>query len=82
MSTVLETRNLSVRFSTDGGVVQAVDDVSLTLRGGDVTAIVGESGCGKSVLALSILGLAGPGATVTGSAISTSWTCAGSRPGS
>jgi peptide/nickel transport system ATP-binding protein len=64
---LLETRNLGVRFAIDRGSVYAVDDVSITLRKGEITAIVGESGCGKSMLALSILGLAGANATVSGS---------------
>ncbi len=61
---VLSVSNLSVRF----GNVLAVDDVSFTVGRGEVVAIVGESGCGKSVTAMSLLGLAGPTATVGGSA--------------
>ena len=44
-------------FDTDEGTVHAVDRVSLTLAPREVLGIVGESGCGKSVTALSILGL-------------------------
>jgi peptide/nickel transport system ATP-binding protein len=44
-----------------------VDDVSISLKAGEITAVVGESGCGKSMLAMSILGLAGVNATVSGS---------------
>ena len=54
---LLEVEDLSVRFDTDEGTVHAVDRVSLTLAPREVLGIVGESGCGKSVTALSILGL-------------------------
>src|SRR5207237_1354543 len=56
-------------FVTDRGPVYALDDVSIALRAGEVTAIVGESGCGKSMLAMSILGLAGSNASVSGSIV-------------
>ena len=65
--TLLEVRDLSVRFDTDDGAVHAVDRMSLTLEPRQVLGIVGESGCGKSVTALSILGLLPKTATVTGS---------------
>jgi peptide/nickel transport system ATP-binding protein len=65
--TLLEVRDLSVRFDTDDGAVHAVDRMSLTLERRQVLGIVGESGCGKSVTALSILGLLPKTATVTGS---------------
>ena len=64
---LLEVRDLSVRFDTDEGTVHAVDRMSLTLEPRQVLGIVGESGCGKSVTALSILGLLPKTATVTGS---------------
>jgi peptide/nickel transport system ATP-binding protein len=64
---LLEVRDLSVRFDTDDGAVHAVDGMSLELGSGQVLGIVGESGCGKSVTALSILGLLPKTATVTGS---------------
>ncbi len=54
---ILEMRDLAVRFSTEAGPVYAVNGVSLTLREGETLALVGESGCGKSVTALSILRL-------------------------
>ncbi len=57
MTSVVDIRDLSVRFSTDGGEVVAVDGVSLQVAAGEVLAIVGESGSGKSVTAKSILGL-------------------------
>jgi len=64
---LLDVRELSVRFDTDEGTVHAVDRMSLTLEPRQVLGIVGESGCGKSVTALSILGLLPKTATVTGS---------------
>jgi oligopeptide/dipeptide ABC transporter ATP-binding protein len=57
---VLEVRNLRTRFGLDRGGVIAVDGVSFTLRRGRTTALVGESGCGKSVTALSIMRLIEP----------------------
>src|SRR3546814_20997545 len=54
---VLDVRNLKTQFRTRTGVVRAVDDVSLQLWSGETLGVVGESGCGKSMTALSILGL-------------------------
>jgi peptide/nickel transport system ATP-binding protein/oligopeptide transport system ATP-binding protein len=54
---ILEVRDLAVSFATDEGVVQAVDGVSFDLRAGEILAVVGESGCGKSVTAMTLLGL-------------------------
>jgi len=54
---LLDIRHLCTHFKTPQGTVRAVDDVSLTVAAGDVLGIVGESGCGKSVLSLSILQL-------------------------
>ncbi|MEO8145702.1 MAG: ABC transporter ATP-binding protein [Betaproteobacteria bacterium] len=54
---MLEVRNLSTRFSVEGGEFRAVDGVSFSLAAGRTLGIVGESGCGKSVTALSIMGL-------------------------
>jgi peptide/nickel transport system ATP-binding protein len=66
---VLEVSDLSVRFETDDGAVHAVDRLSYTLEPSEVLGLVGESGCGKSVSALSLLGLLPPTATVTGEAL-------------
>ncbi|AEF83082.1 ABC transporter ATP-binding protein [Leadbettera azotonutricia] len=55
--TVLEVKNLRTHFFTGDGVVKAVDDVSFSLRKGEVMGIVGESGSGKSVTNLSIMNL-------------------------
>ena len=57
MSKLLEVRNLRTRFATDDGSFAAVDGVSFDIEAGRTLAIVGESGCGKSVTALSIMGL-------------------------
>ena len=57
MSSLLEVRDLRVEFDTYGGTVQAVRGVSFALEAGKTLAIVGESGCGKSVTVQSIMGL-------------------------
>ena len=57
MEKILEVKNLSVSFDSPKGEVQAVRDVSFSLKKGEVLAIVGESGCGKSVLCKSIMKL-------------------------
>ncbi len=58
MSTqLLKINNLTVAFRTDEGVFNAVDDVSFHINRGEIVGLVGESGCGKSVTALSILRL-------------------------
>ena len=54
---LLQVNNLKVHFETDDGTLKAVDGVSFTLQKGEVLGLVGESGCGKSVTAQSILGL-------------------------
>ncbi|MGC4827670.1 ABC transporter ATP-binding protein [Micromonospora arida] len=64
---VLEIRDLSVSFPTETGTVSAVDAVSLDLAAGEIVGMVGESGCGKSVTAMSIAGLLPGSARVTGS---------------
>ena len=57
MAALLDVRNLRTQFKTDDGEFPAVDGVSFTVDSGKTLAIVGESGCGKSVTALSIMGL-------------------------
>ncbi|QPF84686.1 ABC transporter ATP-binding protein [Bradyrhizobium genosp. L] len=54
---VLEVKNLQTVFFTNSGLFRAVDDVSFSVRRGETLAIVGESGCGKSVSALSVMRL-------------------------
>jgi peptide/nickel transport system ATP-binding protein len=67
---LLEVRELGVSFLTDEGVVRAVDRVSFELEAGAVLAVVGESGCGKSVTAMTLMGLTrSPNARFTGSAV-------------
>ena len=56
-ATLLEVKNLAVTFASDQGPVTAVDNVSFTLKSGRTLGIAGESGCGKSVTALSIMRL-------------------------
>jgi peptide/nickel transport system ATP-binding protein len=56
-ATLLDVRDLSVRFRTRDGVVQAVSNLSFTLRRGETLGVVGESGSGKSVTSLAIMGL-------------------------
>jgi len=67
---LLEIENLRTYFFTAAGVVRAVDGVSYGLRRGETLGVVGESGCGKSVTALSILRLvANPPGRIVGGAI-------------
>ncbi|MBV8189428.1 MAG: ABC transporter ATP-binding protein [Alphaproteobacteria bacterium] len=54
---LLELRRLAVSFSSDHGTVQAVDGVDLSLARGRTLGLVGESGCGKSVTSLAVMGL-------------------------
>ncbi|MET0996935.1 MAG: ATP-binding cassette domain-containing protein, partial [Mycobacterium sp.] len=54
---ILTVNDLRVGFATEDGVVQAVDGVSFELAAGEILAIVGESGCGKSVTAQTLMGL-------------------------
>jgi peptide/nickel transport system ATP-binding protein len=54
---LLAVEGLTVRLDTESGPVYALDDVSLEVQDGEVLAIVGESGCGKTMLALSMVGL-------------------------
>ncbi|PRX40274.1 peptide/nickel transport system ATP-binding protein [Planifilum fimeticola] len=65
---LLEISQLKLHFFTDKGVVKAVDGVDLTVKEGEVVGLVGESGCGKSVTSLAVMGLVeAPGRIVGGS---------------
>ena len=62
MPHLLEVKNLETHFPTRGGLVRAVNDVSFYIREGELLGLVGESGCGKSITALSVMRLiASPG---------------------
>ena len=80
----LEVSNLAVEFATYGGAVKAVRDVSFKLRRGTTLAIVGESGCGKSVTVQSLMGLIPmpPGKITSGSALLHGEEILGLRPAS
>jgi peptide/nickel transport system ATP-binding protein len=68
MAALLEIKGLKTHFATDDGIVQAVDGVDLTVNKGETLCVVGESGCGKTVTAMSILQLIAmpPGRIVAG----------------
>src|ERR1700712_837287 len=69
--TILNVKNLQTVFFTNSGLFKAVDDISFSVRRGETLAIVGESGCGKSVTAFSIMRLVPdpPGRIVGGSVV-------------
>jgi peptide/nickel transport system ATP-binding protein len=69
--TLLEIRGLKTHFNTDEGMVRAVDGVSLTISRGETLGVVGESGCGKTVTAMTVLKLIHmpPGRIVAGSVL-------------
>jgi ABC-type dipeptide/oligopeptide/nickel transport system ATPase component len=60
MQTLLDVRDLKTYFYTEDGVLTAVDGVNFTVGKGEIFGLVGESGCGKSVSALSVLRLIDP----------------------
>ncbi len=66
---LITVERLKTYFYTDDGVVKAVDDVSLVVPKGETLGLVGESGCGKSVTALSIIRLIGPPGKIAGGRI-------------
>jgi oligopeptide/dipeptide ABC transporter ATP-binding protein len=63
---LLEVNDLTTSFPVDGGLLRAADSVSFSLREGEILCLVGESGCGKSVTALSILRLVPEPGKITG----------------
>jgi ABC-type dipeptide/oligopeptide/nickel transport system ATPase component len=68
--TLLDVRDLRVDFHLADGVLQAVRGVSFAIPGGTTLGLVGESGCGKSVSAFSILGLVSPPGVISSGTIS------------
>jgi peptide/nickel transport system ATP-binding protein len=65
VSALLDVRDLRTYFKTDDGMVKAVDGVDFKVEPGKTVGIVGESGCGKSVTCLTIMGLNDPRSTIT-----------------
>ena len=65
---LLEVEDLSVHFSTVDGAVKAVDGVSFKVERGKVVGLVGESGCGKSVTAMTLMGLTATGGRASSAA--------------
>src|SRR5437868_3904478 len=65
MSHLLEVKNLATHFPTREGLVRAVDGVSFHLNRGELLGLVGESGCGKSMTALSVMRLVPPPGKIT-----------------
>jgi peptide/nickel transport system ATP-binding protein len=66
---ILEVKNLRTSFATADGLVHAVDNVSFNVRKGEAVALVGESGCGKSVTAMSIMRLVATPGKITGGSV-------------
>ena len=66
---ILIIKDLDVRLFTDRGELPVIDRLSLTLKAGETLGIVGESGCGKSMLASAIMGLVAHPGKVTGGSI-------------
>ncbi|HYE66535.1 MAG TPA: ABC transporter ATP-binding protein, partial [Pyrinomonadaceae bacterium] len=69
MSHLLEVRNLRTHFPTRAGLVRAVDGVSFHIDRGELLGLVGESGCGKSITALSVMRLIAPPGRIAGGEI-------------
>src|SRR3989442_4451865 len=69
MSHLLQVRHLQTHFPTRAGLVRAVDGVSFYLDRGELLGLVGESGCGKSITALSIMRLIAPPGKIVGGKI-------------
>jgi oligopeptide/dipeptide ABC transporter ATP-binding protein len=69
VTSLLEIEELKVEFPSAQGVVKAVDGIAYTVDAGETVALVGESGCGKSMSALAVLGLVPPPGRVVGGAV-------------
>src|SRR6185436_19263135 len=70
MSHLLEVKNLQTHFPTRAGLVRAVDGVSFYVDRGELLSLVGETGCGKSITALSVMRLISLPAKIAGGEIS------------
>ncbi len=69
MPDLLEVRDLHVSFGTEAGQAHVLDGVNLTIRSGEIMGLVGESGCGKTTLARSVLGILPPNAQRKGDGV-------------
>src|ERR1700728_846864 len=69
MASVLDIQNLSTHIKLTTSVVQAVGNIDLRVEAGETLGIVGESGCGKSMTGLSIMGLLPPGGSIVSGSI-------------
>src|SRR5688500_12795497 len=69
MPHLLEINNLQTHFPTRAGLVKAVDNVSFYIDEGELLGLVGESGCGKSITALSVMRLIAPPGKIVGGEI-------------
>ena len=69
MAPVLDIKNLSTHIKLTSSVVQAVGNMDMRVEAGETLGIVGESGCGKSMTGLSIMGLLPPGGSIVGGSI-------------
>lgn len=65
MSKILDVKNLTVKVNSGKKELKIIDDISLSLNSGETVGIIGESGCGKSITALSILRLLEPNIKIT-----------------
>src|SRR5947199_2209082 len=69
MTDLLEVKNLETHFPTKAGLVKSVNGVSFTIKEGELLGLVGESGCGKSITALSVMGLISPPGKIAGGSV-------------
>ena len=69
MSNLLEIKNLTIGIHENGGEYTAVDGISYEVRRGEILGVVGESGCGKSITNLAVMGLLNDQLSVTGGEI-------------